>query len=194
MAERARGYACVVYPESAPENWREILDEQHIPWVESPLHEFDFNPTGELKKPHYHIVFSFEGVKSIDQIKKIIEPLHCTIPIKLHSIKGMVRYMAHLDNPEKYQYNPALIVGHGGVDVSDYLKISASARYSMMRDMIKYIRDKNITDYMEFMEYAMEQKYETWFPLLCDNSTYMIVSVIKANRQHMQDQQRRYDG
>lgn len=192
MSKRCRGFACVVYPESAPDNWRDLLDEQHVPWIESPLHDMDVNPTGEIKKPHYHVVLSFDGVKTIDQIKEILAPINCTIPIPLHSVKGMVRYMAHMDNPEKYQYNPALIVGHGGVDVKDLLQVSASARYSMMRDMIKYIRDKNITDYMEFMEYAMEEKYETWFPLLCDNSTYMIVSVIKANRQHLQDEIRGY--
>ena len=32
---RARNWSLVVYPESAPENWRDILDDYHIPWVES---------------------------------------------------------------------------------------------------------------------------------------------------------------
>ena len=91
--------------------------------------------------------------------------------------------MAHLDNPEKFQYNPALIVAHGGFNVEEHLKLSASARYSMLRDMIQYIREKDICDFMEFMEYAMEEKYETWFPLLCDNSTFMIRSVIQANAE-----------
>lgn len=53
---RTRNWSVIVYPESAPENWRQILDESHIEWIESPLHEFDTNPTGEIKKPHYHIL------------------------------------------------------------------------------------------------------------------------------------------
>ena len=50
---RARNWSLVVYPESAPENWRDILDDYHIPWVESPLHDKDINPDGEIKKAHW---------------------------------------------------------------------------------------------------------------------------------------------
>lgn len=41
---KGRDWAFVVYPESAPENWREILDETRMRWIESPLHDKDFNP------------------------------------------------------------------------------------------------------------------------------------------------------
>ena len=36
----------------------------------------------------------------------------------------MVRYFAHLDNPEKYQYNKSDIVSHGGADVHKFLTSS----------------------------------------------------------------------
>ena len=114
MASRNRGFAFLLYPESAPENWREIIDSFHVQWAESPLHEFDVEPTGECKKPHWHIVLNFDSVKSLDQVKKLIAPLNGTIPIPLNSVKGMVRYFAHLDNPEKYQYPVDQILGHGG--------------------------------------------------------------------------------
>lgn len=47
---KTRAWTFIVYPDSAPDNWRDILDELHIPWVESPLHDKDQNPTGEQKK------------------------------------------------------------------------------------------------------------------------------------------------
>lgn len=194
MASRNRGFAFVLYPESAPENWRSIIDDFHIAWAESPLHCFDVNETGEVKKPHWHIVLNFDSVKSIDQVKKLIEPLNCTIPIAVNSIRGMVRYFAHLDNPEKHQYPVDQIIGHGGMDVQDLLRLSASARYSEIRKMIRFISEKGITDFIEFMEYAMEEHYEDWFPLLCDNSSYIINQAIKSNRQRLSDQQRRYEG
>ena len=62
--DRTRIWTFIVYPDSAPENWRDLLDDQHIAWVESPLHDKDINPTtGEVKKAHYHIAFSFEGLR-----------------------------------------------------------------------------------------------------------------------------------
>ena len=39
---RARAWTFLVYPDSAPENWRDILDTTVcVPWVESPLHDPD---------------------------------------------------------------------------------------------------------------------------------------------------------
>lgn len=48
---RTRSWTFILYPESAPENWREILNDLFIQWVESPLHDKDIDEgTGELKK------------------------------------------------------------------------------------------------------------------------------------------------
>ena len=166
MATRARGFAFVLYPESAPENWREIIDSFHIQWAESPLHCFDVNETGEIKKPHWHIVLNFDSVKTTEQVKKLIEPLNCTIPIILNSVKGMVRYFAHLDNPEKYQYPVDQIIGHGGMDVADLLRLSASARYSVIRKICEYVAMAGITEFYEIMDYAAEYRTEDWYPVL----------------------------
>ena len=68
------------YPESAPENWRDILDDYHIPWVESPLHDKDVNPDGEIKKAHWHIGLFFSGKKSYGQILEITNKLNCPAP------------------------------------------------------------------------------------------------------------------
>lgn len=181
MASRNRGFAFVLYPDSAPENWRDIIDDFHVSWAESPLHEFDVNPgTGELKKPHWHIVLNFDSVKSIDQVKKLIEPLNCTIPIAVNSVRGMVRYFAHLDNPEKYQYPVDQIIGHGGMDVADLLRMSASARYSVIKKMMIFCRENDITEFYELMDYAMAEHFEDWFPLLCDNSAYIVGQYLKS--------------
>ena len=52
---RTRNFATVIYPESAPSDWKEILNQEFIPAFISPLHDRDTNPTGEPKKPHYHV-------------------------------------------------------------------------------------------------------------------------------------------
>ena len=46
---KALAWTFIVYPESAPKNWKEVLDGYHIPWVSSPLHDKDINATGEPK-------------------------------------------------------------------------------------------------------------------------------------------------
>ena len=60
---RARAWTFIVYPESAPENWRDVLDGFHLQWACSPIHDRDVNATGEPKKAHWHILLSFGGKK-----------------------------------------------------------------------------------------------------------------------------------
>ena len=183
---RTRNWTCVVYPESAPERWREMLDDLHIEWVESPLHEFDANADGEVKKPHWHVLLMFGGVKSYDQVLEVTEFLNCPAPQRCHNAKAMVRYMAHLDNPDKFQYKISDIVSHGGVDLAELLRPSSSERYSIIRDMCCYIRDNHVTEFKDLMDYAMENHFDTWFPALCDNCSFVIQQYIKSERHGMQ--------
>ena len=67
---RTRSWTFVLYPESAPPDWRDRLDDFHIEWVESPLHDRDINGDGQPKKPHIHVLLSFGSVKSYDQVNE----------------------------------------------------------------------------------------------------------------------------
>lgn len=100
---RTRNWVFILYPESAPEDWRTKLDDLLIEWVESPLHDKDVNPGGEPKKPHWHILLLFSGSKSYEQIVEITLSVNGTIPKPCISVRGQIRYFAHLDNPEKAQ-------------------------------------------------------------------------------------------
>lgn len=143
--ERTRNWTFVVYPESAPENWREIISELRIPWIESPLHDKDVNPDGEIKKPHWHVMMMFPSNKSYDQIREITMKLRSPNPQKIVNEKGMVRYFAHMDNPEKYQYSKNDIVAHCSADLSQLLEVTKTERYTLIREMIKFVRENNIT-------------------------------------------------
>ena len=180
--DRVRSWTFVLYPDSAPENWRELLDELHVQWCESPLHDLDVNPTGEVKKAHYHVALTFEGKKSYEQILEMIEPLNATIPQRVHDLRGLVRYFVHLDNPEKHQYDIADIRGHGGFDVTEALRPSATMRYQLVREMMLYCRENGVIEFQDLCDYAMSDRYEDWFPLLCDSCCVIMQNYIKSQR------------
>lgn len=183
QSKRTLNWCIVVYPDSAPSNWRDILDDLHIEWVESPLHDMDVNPgTGELKKPHWHVLLMFGSVKTYEQVCEVVAPLHCPIPKRCFSVKGNIRYMAHIDNPDKYQYKLSDIVAHGGYDIADAFKPSASERYTIIRDMCTYVRANVICEFQDLVDYAMEEHFDDWFPLLCDSCAYVVGQYIKSQR------------
>jgi cytochrome c len=185
-AGRTRNWTIVIYPTDgtppAPANWRDIIDQEHIPWIESPLHDRDTNANGEPKKPHIHILLNYESVKSYEQVKSLCDRLNAPIPQRAAGARALVRYFAHLDNPEKAQYNVADIIGHGGADVAELLRPSSSERYQLIREMIAWCRDNSITEFSDLIEFAMDQRFDTWFPLLCDNSAYVISATLKSYR------------
>lgn len=179
---RTRNWTCIVYPDSAPEDWVDILNDMHIEFVISPLHDKDKNATGELKKPHWHVLLMFGGVKSYEQVLEVTKKINATIPERCHNAKAMVRYMAHLDNPEKAQYSVGDIKAYGGVDLQELLRPSTSERYSMIKEMIDYVREHNIIELQDLIDYAIQERYDDWFPLLCDSCTYVINQYIKSVR------------
>lgn len=181
-SDRTRNWTFVLYEDSAPDNWRALLDELHIEWVESPWHDKDVNADGQPKKKHKHILLLFGGVKSYEQVLEVTSSLNSPIPQRVHNAKAMVRYMAHLDNPEKAQYNPSEIVSHGGVDIAELLRPSSSERYSLIREMIEFVKGNDIDEFQDLLDYAASERFDDWFPLLCDNSAYVVGQYIKSKR------------
>ena len=180
--DRQRNWTCIVYPDSAPTNWREILDEEHMPWAESPLHDKDVNADGTPKKPHWHVLMTFEGKKSFEQMKAITDKINAPIPKAVQSVKAMTRYMAHLDNPEKAQYPVSKIIAHGGFDLADALRATASSRYELIAEMIDFITKEKYTEFIDFMNYCKDHRYDDWFPIMCDSGAFLIDKVLKSNR------------
>ena len=179
---RCRVWTFLVYPESAPENWRDLLDEEHIEYVVSPLHDRDINPTGEPKKAHWHLMLSFEGKKSFDQIKEFTDLVNGTIPQRVNNQRSMIRYFAHIDNPEKVQYNITDIETHGGIDVCDLLRPGGAARTLIIRDIIKYIQEHNVTEYCDLIDDLENQDNDEWLDVVLNYATYTIEKYIKSNR------------
>lgn len=177
--EKGRDWTFIVYPESAPDNWRTVLDETHLRWIESPLHDKDVNADGEIKKSHYHILLTFDGPVTEKQVIKLIDPLNTPLPKKVGSARGLVRYMAHLDNPEKFQYSVDEIIGHNGVDVAEYFKMTATNKLTVMKEMINYIYENRIDNFADFLMICIE-KSDDWFDVAVNSNTLALNKMIDA--------------
>jgi hypothetical protein len=181
--KRSSNWNFILYPESAPANWRELIDETHIEWVESPLHDKDVNEeNSEIKKAHYHITLLFPSLKSFEQVKELTDSVNAPIPVKCQSVKGSIRYMAHKDNPEKFQYNWGDIKCHGGVDLSSLCAPTATERLEIQSEIIKYIRENGIMEFYDIVNYAEDNGLADWKNVLLNYSTMAINAYIKSQR------------
>lgn len=175
---RTRNFATIVYPESAPANWLDILSDAHIPCFISPLHDKDVNPTGEPKKPHYHVMIMFEGVKTVDQAKEIFDSIGgvgCDI---INSVRGYSRYLCHLDNPEKHQYSLDDVRSYGGADYIQAIGTAAD-KAKAIREMIAYIEENDCTCFADLCMYASINRSD-WFDALINSCAYFVKEYIKS--------------
>lgn len=103
--KKSRYWTFLIYPDSSPSNWYELLEELHLPVCVSPLHDRDVNPDGEIKKAHYHVMICWEGPTSQSNVQDISNLFSGVLPCPVASVKGMYNYFTHKDNPEKFQYD-----------------------------------------------------------------------------------------
>lgn len=181
---KTRNWLLIVYPESAPADWRQVIDDLHVRWVESPLHDKDVKEETdeEQKKAHWHILLMFDSTKSFSQVLEIAKSVSAPMPKPCQSPTGSVRYFIHMDNPEKYQYSRDDIVAHGAVDVGAYLAPTTVDRHSIIMEIIKYIKEEEITEFADLVDTAIEQGNTSWFTVLCDNSTIFINTYLSSRR------------
>lgn len=179
---RTRHWVCVLYPESLPDNWRDILDDLHVPYVLSPLHDKDINADGTPKKEHYHCVLVYQGLKSFWQVKEVTDRLNAPIPQVCHNLVGQIRYFIHKDNPEKAQYNSFDIEDHsmGQVDVVQAL-MSKAEELELSKELFKFIFENCIVEFTELVNYCITE-HADWYYYLISGHSWIYLEYIKSLR------------
>lgn len=154
---KKRNWAFVLYPDSAPKDWREQLQRSGVACAISPLHDRDINPTGEPKKPHYHVILVYGNPTTYNNVKGFTNgTLGQTIPQPLEQVQGYYRYLTHDDNPEKAQYSKADIETLNGFDIRDFVDLSKSDVVRIKREIQAFIRDNKIYEYADLMDLLMD--------------------------------------
>ncbi len=170
---RARNWLFLFYPESCPEDWEDVISSWGVTAYVSPLHDMDTKKDGTLKKPHYHGVLTFEGMKSYKQVLALVEMLGCATALVCNSIQNAIRYLCHMDNPDKAQYNINDLRTFGHADLSAcYVRSSAETEADCM-EIINLARQLNIYEFSDLVEFIIDQYPDTLFPVLRSNHAFI---------------------
>lgn len=166
---KKRYWAFVAYPESMPDDWLDILQLQGLAIAISPLHDKDKDPTGEVKKPHYHIIIVFNNATTYNNVLNLTKTINGTIPIHLESVRGMYRYLTHRDNPDKYQYDEKQIIKLNGFDYDVY--ISTSEILEIKKEILNLIDDLSIEEYSTLINYCRKERTD-YLEVVCNNTIF----------------------
>ena len=120
--KQSRTFSVILYPDAENYNYEEVLAAccEYFPEWAYILHDKDTVEDGSPKKPHYHVVGRLEGSRTPQTVaNRIGVPANYVDCKKGYTFKKGVRYLVHLDNPDKAQYSSEQI--SASCDISGYL-------------------------------------------------------------------------
>ena len=149
-----------------------------VPAFISPLHDKDYNPQNEPKKMHFHVLIMFDSVKTKEQAKEIFDEIGGVGCERVQSLRGYARYLCHLDNPEKAQYDTGSVTALCGADYPGTINL-VTDKYTAIKEMCAYCEDNGILNYSDLVKIAMETN-DGWFRVLCDSGTIFMKEYLKS--------------
>ena len=179
--KRSNKWAFLLYQESAPDNYLDILEDMHIPFVLSPWHDKDINKeTGEFKKAHKHGALYFDSLKSYSQVSELVTT-HLNTPAHVEVImspKGMYDYFTHAENPEKTLYDINGIESGCGFDLDKFLITNNSDDFLTL--VIDIIEEHNFLEFNSLVHYARTENPK--FLSLIMDKTYFFAMYLDSRR------------
>ena len=184
MQNRTRNFATVVYPESAPEKWIDILEEHCVPAFISPLHNKDVDSEEKPKKEHHHVMILFEGCKTKEQAKEIFDSIGGVGVEQVKNSRAYCRYLCHLDNKDKVQYDINEVISLSGADYSSMISL-AKDKYTAIGEMIEFCIANDMISYAMLLLYAKKNRFD-WFKILCDSGSVTMVQFLKSRNWELE--------
>ena len=154
MAEvvKSRFFDFLVYPESAPKDWMGELRRSPGQYAISPLHA----PDDEVTKEHYHGMF-YCGNGPIT-LKAAKQKIPAEVPANGYvevtgSSTGYMRYLIHLDDPEKEQFpggeNSITLINGFPLDLTR--ELTKAEKAAIRSQLVALIRDNGVIEYSDFI-------------------------------------------
>lgn len=187
---RHRGWVWVSYPESVDEHWRDMLTNEGVPMFISPLHDRDVNADGTLKKEHNHGLMLWDSPTSYEVARAIADAIGAVMPPKnpkpgtpkpyAANVRSAARYLCHLDNPDKAQYDPEQVTCINCTLADYYELISSAGDDDLILDAITdYIDENEVVSFAAFVRYCKQERPE-WKRLAYHKYAPFITRYIKS--------------
>lgn len=191
--KRSNKWTFLIYQESCPDDYLEVLEELHVPFVLSPWHDKDVNrKTGEFLKAHKHGALFFETLKSYSQVSELLqENLNAPAHIKVvMSPKGLYDYFTHAESPEKEPYDIADIESGCGFELEKFL---AENNSDLLKQVYEIMRDSGLKEFADFTDLIAEH-YPDLLMYVFEKSYFFKIYLDSKRYNHQQYESIKNDG
>lgn len=197
MAEKARYWTWVGYPESMIEDWEEMIYEiLQLPFAYC-IHDKDLTDQDEEKrKAHVHIMIAYGNNTTLNSVRNLFAKLrkdHDKEKVFVQSVQNvryMYNYLLHDTDDsrkkKKYQYSPEERVTGNDFDIGMYEQVSKKDKQNNIQTLLKILRVQEITDFATFVDYVVDNLGSEDFDILTEKSGFF-ERYIKGNFHRKQE-------
>lgn len=178
---KARNFAFILYPESLPEDWKDLLETLDIPMAVSPLHDSDkrvlkksediLNLSNEehalykagklMMKPHYHVMYAAPNPVTIEGVRnKIKRKLgkdtisHVEI---VDGVESYYKYLTHESNDaikkKKTKYDKKDLIHLNNFDIDRYVTLDDAQKKEMFNEIVGAIREHGLANILDLSDH-----------------------------------------
>lgn len=181
---RRKAYSLIVYPDSAPDDWIEVLNEyclaHEVACAISPLHDSDVYESGEkiglTKKPHYHVLFASQKNIYFSTFSSMASAINQTQGSYVSDLGSAFLYLSHSNAPNKHQYNVDDVLFCGSYESVDFTVVRTHTQNEeLYTDLLMFIVTHQITElkflysYDSFENFGLCSCLSDYFNLLKKN-------------------------
>lgn len=162
---KSRNFAFVLYPESMPDDWKNILEYKlDVSMAISPIHNKDISETGnnKYKKEHYHVLYIAHNCVTAESVRKKIKRALGNNSIShveiVDNVLNYYKYLTH-DSADairknKHKYSIKEITHINGFDIDRYIYMDESQKQAFLNVILKIIKDNNIANVFELYDFV----------------------------------------
>lgn len=154
---KARYWWAVLYPENMIEDWEGRIDDLvQVPYAYC-VHSKDTDEQSEHRKDHVHLILVFTNTttrKHVMSVFRLLGAKAVNTCQAIIDIRHAYNYLIH-DTPAcekagKHLYDPSERITGNNFDIGAYEQINQAEKNEMLREMLDFIRDNQIPDFMTF--------------------------------------------
>lgn len=183
---RQRAFGFLLYPESLPADWLDLLRSTHVPMAISPLHDRDVfakdcvdsagheHKAGEIKKPHYHVLVCFHGKKSLEQVYQMVQGLFPGVKHiePLQDARGNFRYLTHMDDADKAQYKFSEVITISGFDADGMMAPTKAQTDEIRSEVLSWIRETECVNYSDLVFFCKDVEPD-WLDYVAQHTVFL---------------------
>lgn len=193
MAEKARYWVGVGYPENMIDNWEEEIGEKlQLPYSYC-IHDKCTEKDGKTpRKTHVHIMVVFPNTTTYNHAISVFKTLEKKGSIAFNKIervlgvRHMYDYLIHdtedCIKKDKHLYSPSERICGNNFDIGSYEQLSSTEKLDMLDELCDDIIDQNFRNFRQFFLYVRENRGKEYREIIKANSG-LLDRLIKGNYQ-----------